>query len=71
MGLVNEGQLRHVHQPLLLLFGTAFGSVQSLTSQMTIVSSLPPVTNVGLSLYVVNAEASMRPSCALKDAMVS
>jgi hypothetical protein len=58
-------------QPLLFLFATVFGSVQSLTSQITTVLSLPPVTNVGLSLYLVKAEASIKPSCALNDVMLS
>lgn len=57
--------------PLLLLLGAAMGSAQSLTSQITIVLSFPPVTRAGLSLYVVYADASIRPLCALKVDIVS
>jgi hypothetical protein len=60
-----------VYGPLLLLLAVAIGSAQSRTSQMTTVLSLPPVTKVGLSLYVVYAEARIRPLCALKVDMVS
>jgi hypothetical protein len=60
-----------VYAPLLLLRVTAFGSVQSLTSQMLTVLSLPPVTKVGLSLYLMKADARIRPSCALNVVMDS
>ena len=61
----------YVYAPLLLLRVTAFGSVQSPTSHMLTVLSLPPVTSVDLSLYLVNPEARIKPSCALKVVMVS
>jgi hypothetical protein len=61
----------YVYQPLLLRLAIALGSVQSFASQMTMVLSLPPVTSVGLSLYLVKADARIKPSCALKDVMVS
>lgn len=60
-----------MYAPLLLLRETAFSSVQSLTSQMLTVLSLPPVTSVDLSLYLVKAEARIKPSCALKVVIVS
>jgi hypothetical protein len=60
-----------VYVPLLLLLAAAMGSAQSRTSQMTIVLSFPPVTSVGLSLYVVYADARIRPLCALKVDIVS
>jgi len=60
-----------VYVPLLLLLAAAMGSAHSRTSQMTIVLSFPPVTNVGLSLYVVYAEARIRPLCALNVDIVS
>jgi len=59
------------YAPLLLLRATAFDSMQSLLSQMTTVLSLPPVTSMGLSSRLANAEARIVPSCALKVAMVS
>jgi hypothetical protein len=57
--------------PLLLLLATAEGSAQSFTSQITTVLSLPPVTKVALSLCLLNTDARIKPSCALKLVIVS
>ena len=57
--------------PLLFFLLIAVGPPQSRTSQMTIVLSFPPVTSVGLSSFLVKAEARIRPWCALKVDSVS
>jgi hypothetical protein len=57
--------------PLLLFFTSGPRPSQSRTSQITMVLSLPPVTKIGLPLWLVKLDANIRPSCALKVEIVS